>query len=298
MENKVLSYLKSLFPINSVADFGCGTGKWLKAAENLGISDIRGVDKLNLEQTDLDGDKYLQHDLNESVYLGKKYDLVICLGLAGYIRADAENTLFDSLCWHGDLILFSSPIVGQNFGRGGVREQFHSYWEKKFDDEGYVLADILRPKYWEDSEVSTDFKQNALLFVNRSNQELLAKVDTAHRMVDVIHVDYYKSLLRHSYNMGQMCEQYLKDIDKGNRANAELLFFAIQQALKMIDKYDHNDKDLLLHFKVQDVRFCADKYEIADHDAFHEKIVAYYRHNGENAKADEFINQPWLSDNA
>ena len=74
---QVLSYLFPLFDPQSVVDFGCGLGTWLKMAKRLGAIDILGIDceDIPLHQLHISKNDLLIYDLRRPLDLEKKFDL-------------------------------------------------------------------------------------------------------------------------------------------------------------------------------------------------------------------------------
>jgi hypothetical protein len=66
---------------NSVLDVGCGTGTWMRAAIDLGVKTVRGIDGIMVPDDTLLVEKSLVHqrDLTKAFHLGAKFDLALCL---------------------------------------------------------------------------------------------------------------------------------------------------------------------------------------------------------------------------
>ena len=122
-----------IVPIRSVVDFGCGAGTWLKAAEQLGVHDILGLDfGDNSRQLMIRQDQFMRQDLTVPIHLGRKFDLVMSTEVAEHLSSDAAEDFIQSLCRHGDIVLFSAAIPGQG-GTHHVNEQYPSYWINIFE---------------------------------------------------------------------------------------------------------------------------------------------------------------------
>src|ERR1700730_14205979 len=71
----------------SLLDVGCGTGTWLRAALDLGVVEIYGVDGVPIGQEALLFPQQLfqVQDLSCPFDLGRKFDLVLCLEVAEHL---------------------------------------------------------------------------------------------------------------------------------------------------------------------------------------------------------------------
>lgn len=120
--------------IQSVVDFGCGTGSWLYAAKVFGVTDLVGVDGPAGESPG----EYVEHDLTVPLVLGRRFDLAICVEVAEHLPESASAVLLDTITDHSDLVLFSAATPGQG-GDGHINEQPHQYWDTRFLVRGYSL---------------------------------------------------------------------------------------------------------------------------------------------------------------
>src|SRR5215475_776013 len=66
---------------NSLLDVGCGQGTWLKAARDLGIRDVLGIDGVSIPDDRLfvPRDCILKHDLTKAWNLDRVFDIALCL---------------------------------------------------------------------------------------------------------------------------------------------------------------------------------------------------------------------------
>jgi len=162
----VLPHLLDIIHPESVLDVGCGTGEWLKAFADAGVSDIQGVDGpwVNADALQIPRDCFRAVDLRVPIDLGRHFDLVVSLEVAEHIPHASADTFVDSLVRHGDIVLFSAAIPGQG-GTFHVNEQWPEYWGKRFKARGYVGIDCVRPLVWEDPSVDYWYAQNVFLFV-------------------------------------------------------------------------------------------------------------------------------------
>jgi SAM-dependent methyltransferase len=129
----------------SVLDVGCGIGLALEALARAGVAERMGVDGLPPEATALPATQYRQHDLTRPLRLGRRFDLVLCLGVAEHLPPGRDEVLLDSIARHaGTAILFSAAEPGQP-GHGHVNCQLLAVWLAAWRSRGWVpeLIDSL-----------------------------------------------------------------------------------------------------------------------------------------------------------
>src|SRR5262245_5248510 len=85
--------LPKLFPFGlpgSILDVGCGTGMWLRAVMELGISNFVGIDcaEISPDQLLFPSDQFCCQDLSAPIDLGRRFELVICLEVAEHLEQD------------------------------------------------------------------------------------------------------------------------------------------------------------------------------------------------------------------
>jgi len=181
------------YPINSVVDFGCGIGTWLKAFQNCGVNELLGLDgewcNKELLHKYLDEQNFKSVDLEKPIHLGKQYDLVISLEVAEHLKESAADTFVQSLVDAGKIILFSAAIPYQG-GFNHINEQWPSYWADKFRLHGYKTYDVIRNKIWNKPEIESWYKQNMFLVLHNS-----IKVNFEEQEVlSLIHPDIYLNI--------------------------------------------------------------------------------------------------------
>tara|TARA_R110002096_G_scaffold401880_1_gene598923 strand:+ start:13609 stop:14433 length:825 start_codon:yes stop_codon:yes gene_type:complete len=160
---KLLSYYKP----KTVLDVGCGVGTWLTIFEK-NECEVFGIDGDYVETKDLiiDSSKFKPLNLNLKFNLEKKFDLVISLEVAEHILKENAKNFIDSLCFHGDVILFSAAIPGQE-GTLHFNEQYNEFWVNLFSQNGYKCFDFLRHEVWNNDMVSWWYRQNILIFIRK-----------------------------------------------------------------------------------------------------------------------------------
>jgi SAM-dependent methyltransferase len=148
----------------SILDVGCGTGTWLRAALDLGIDDVYGVDGQGAAVSKLlfPRERFTLLDLRRRFDLGRRFDLVICLEVAEHLPADAAEPLVESLVMHGDRILFSAACPGQP-GQHHINCQWPEWWQDIFNRHGFACADAIRWRMWSSSTIEPWYRQNSFI---------------------------------------------------------------------------------------------------------------------------------------
>lgn len=153
---------------SSVGDFGCGVGYWLRAAMDLGITDVRGFDGDYVERSQLciPPERFTAVDLTKPVDPGRRFDLALCLEVGEHLPRSAAATLVGTLTRASDIILFSAAIPLQG-GVDHINEQWPAYWAELFANHGYEAVDVVRRRIWNDERIRAHYKQNLILYVQR-----------------------------------------------------------------------------------------------------------------------------------
>ena len=146
---------------SSLLDVGCGNGTWLKAALDLGIADVCGVEgvKIPSDQLKVPAAMIQRKDLTIPWTLDRRFDVVICLEVAEHLAVDFAPVLIDALVKHSDRIYFSAACPGQ-IGQHHVNCQWPAYWQQLFNDRGYVCRDDARWRIWDLGTVEPWYRQN------------------------------------------------------------------------------------------------------------------------------------------
>jgi SAM-dependent methyltransferase len=159
--------------VNSVVDFGCGLGTWLRAFKENGIPEILGLDgkwcNTQLLFKNIDQGEFQYVDLENPIILEKTYDMAISLEVAEHVSPERADIFVQSLVNAAKIILFSAAIPEQR-GFNHINEQWPSYWIEKFQKHGYVFHDVLRSKIWFNEHVEVWYKQNIFLVVREDIQ--------------------------------------------------------------------------------------------------------------------------------
>lgn len=164
----VVPLLLRLFPAKSVIDVGCGSGTWAKAYLEADC-DVLGVDGnvVQPRQLLIPAQRFERHDLNESLSINRRFDLVNCLEVAEHLEPSRGPGFVGDLCRLGDVVVFSAAVPGQG-GTHHVNEQWPSYWIPHFRAAGFLPWDCVRWQIWNHREVAWWYVQNLFAFVKES----------------------------------------------------------------------------------------------------------------------------------
>lgn len=189
----VLPLVTRLLAPASVVDVGCGVGTWLKVAQELGISDVIGIDGAYARNAGLkiDDSCFVAADLASTVPdLGRRFDLAMSLEVAEHLPPQRSDGFVADLCSLADVVLFSAGVPTQ-LGTDHINLQPQSAWARRFNDRGYRTFDVVRPHVWSNDGVEVFYRQNAMLHVNTERADLIATAEQASAalpmLIDVIH---------------------------------------------------------------------------------------------------------------
>lgn len=193
--------LRRLFEFHrphSILDVGCGQGAWLAAAGELGCERLVGVDGPWVDSAALLGRNisFSTVDLEKPLAHAGRYDLCISVEVAEHLSPPRAGDFVGSLCAASDVVLFSAAIrlQGGTFHRN---EQPQSFWAARFHDAGYDCHDVIRPALWTNPNVESWYRQNMLLYVQRSHplNERLQSRQPCSLPLDVVHPAIYEGNL-------------------------------------------------------------------------------------------------------
>ena len=173
----IISYILSNLKIDSVVDFGCGSGTWISEFKRQGVKDVLGIDGDYVQSSWqlIDSKFFKPYDLTKKLVLDKKYDLAVTLEVAEHIDKKYEDVFVENLISASDIILFSAAVPNQG-GTGHVNEQYPTYWIEKFKKRGYEYYDCLRWKFWEDNEIAFWYRQNIMFYVKKEKYAAFKKL--------------------------------------------------------------------------------------------------------------------------
>ena len=212
--HEVLPLIFEVIKPSSVIDIGCGTGHWVAAARELGVTDVFGVDGpwVSEKQLAISKENFASHDLGTPLKLGQRYDLALSFEVAEHLPESAARTFVQSLCEAADVIAFSAAIPGQG-GRHHVNEQWPSYWAHLFGEHGYDCYDYLRPRIWNNPGVAWYYAQNALIFVRRPTAHVAnSSFGQPVRPLSLVHPVLWSAEVARMKHPGKLLERLLKSL--------------------------------------------------------------------------------------
>jgi len=199
---KVLGIVSRVVPeIRSAVDIGCGVGTWLSVLRKDDTFEVQGVDGnwVNRAHLQIPVEFFKQHDLTKDLQLPRRYDLAISLEVAEHLPSHRAAPFVNLLTNLADFILFSAAIPYQG-GRGHINEQWPDYWVKLFSERGYLVLDFIRPEIWNDSDITSWYKQNILFFVaaDKLPSLNLPAESASSSALSLVHPDTYLKLRKQS----------------------------------------------------------------------------------------------------
>ena len=163
--SRIVPLLVELIEPKSVVDVGCGTGTWLAAFEDAGISDVLGIDTAGVgDSLEIPKTKFVIQDVSRPLAVSRTFDLALCLEVAEHLPPSSAGTLIASLTQLAPVIVFSAAIPFQG-GNHHVNEQWPDYWWKLFVEHDFVAIDCLRPRVWRYELDAWWYAQNMMLYV-------------------------------------------------------------------------------------------------------------------------------------
>jgi len=193
---RIAPLVLAIVPARSILDVGCGTGHFLRAFREAGVTEITGIDGDHVprEQLVIESDHFVTCDLSQGFDLNRRYDLVVSLEVAEHLPPASAESFVAALVRHAPVIVFSAAIPFQG-GTAHLNEQWPSYWAGLFARHDYLAYDALRPVLWRDGQVAWWYRQNILLFAGaqaRSTHPALAALSpVAGASLDQVHPDNY-----------------------------------------------------------------------------------------------------------
>jgi 2-polyprenyl-3-methyl-5-hydroxy-6-metoxy-1,4-benzoquinol methylase len=158
------------FRPKTVIDIGCGTGALLAAFKGLNC-EVKGLEyseaglaycrKRNLSVRKFNIEK---DSLGE-----EQYDLAVSFEVAEHLPAWSAKRYVKLLCKLSPLVVMSAATPGQG-GRDHINEQPHSYWQRKFDVNGYSFDQDTSKKFskaWRAAGAAFWYCDNVMVFLRR-----------------------------------------------------------------------------------------------------------------------------------
>jgi hypothetical protein len=215
----------SLLQPRSVCDVGCSQGAWLAVFKEHGVERVVGIDGDYVERDELKiGEhEFVAADLERGVPQVGRFDLAVSLEVAEHLAPEAAAPLVDGLVGLAPAVLFSAAIPGQG-GRGHLNEQWPDYWGDLFAAHGYLPVDAVRDRVWLNPSVNVWYRQNTLLFAERSLIDSHEPLGEAHahnvgRPLSVVHPLILQAALERPW---KFFGQLLDELRAGTTTHEEL----------------------------------------------------------------------------
>lgn len=173
-------------------------GTWCKAASDLGVENILGLDQHVYEQQYmLISDKnYIRFNLKNKLNGYGPFDIAISVEVAEHIDNTYVDSFIRNVCSQSNVVLFSAALPFQG-GTGHINEKRCSFWKQKFNKYGYEIIDCIRPHFWDDQNIEIWYRNNCVLFVkNHMYSEFVTKIPKDMPPLDIIHPEMLERILR------------------------------------------------------------------------------------------------------
>ena len=163
---RVLPHLLELAAPRSMIDVGCGIGTWLKAAAELGVRDLAGLDGAYVDRSllQIPHEQFTAIDLTQPFRVERTFDVALSLEVAEHLPEASAEPFVESLTRLAPVILFSAAIPHQ-MGAHHINEQWQTWWVERFARAGFIAVDCMRWRVWDDPDVEWWYAQNMLLMV-------------------------------------------------------------------------------------------------------------------------------------
>ncbi len=193
--------------VSSLIDVGCGTGPWLRAAMDHGISDVHGVDGVIASECELAvaRDLISIRNLTQPLEINRRFSVALCLEVAEHLDERHAAVLIASLVGLADVIVFSAACPNQP-GQHHVNCQWPEYWQNLFNKHHYVCNDKVRWDIWGLSAVEPWYRQNIFTAHRRPSE-----AGNEPRLPPVVHPE-----MSVHYMLGANRARQLREIESGS----------------------------------------------------------------------------------
>jgi SAM-dependent methyltransferase len=190
---RILPIAIELLEPSSMVDVGCGVGTWARAAMELGIIDVVGVDGDYIDRAALQipADRFRAEDLGQPLSLERRFDLAVSMEVAEHLAPERATQFIGELTGLAPAVLFSAAIPHQD-GHHHVNERWQSYWAELFRQFNFEPFDVIRPQVWRDAEVEPWYAQNVILYLSQdlaTSTTLTASMPG--ELFDLVHPEMY-----------------------------------------------------------------------------------------------------------
>lgn len=192
---QIVSFITRLVQPKSVVDVGCGLGAWCAQFAKIGIADVIGLDGAYVDTSQLKIPRALfkDMDLELPIRLERSFDLAVSLEVAEHLSARRARSFVADLTRLAPIVLFSAAIPGQG-GDQHINEQWQSYWQRLFADQGFRAIDCVRPSFWNNEQVEYWYRQNTLLYVRGEIADRF-RIFGEPSQIDIVHPEYLRGML-------------------------------------------------------------------------------------------------------
>ena len=198
----IAPFLFEVLQPRSAIDIGCGRGFWLLELSRLGVERIYGMDGpwAPVDKLAFPSEKFQSCDLNSSIRLNESFDLALSLEVAEHLAPERASSFVNDLCALAPAVFFSAAVPGQG-GTHHYNEQWPSYWAKLFEKNDFIAYDIVRPRFWNDENITWWYKQNTTLYVHKDKTPELEGLKpyrhcTPDELQSLIHPTLYNQKIR------------------------------------------------------------------------------------------------------
>ena len=162
---KYLKVVKKVIKINSIIDFGSGTGAWLLAAKSLGINKLIGIEKHY--EIDIEDAKILKQNVFDKVNFSA--DIAVSVEVGEHILPEKSSIFIDNITSSSDIVIFGAATTHQS-GDGHINCREVVFWEKLFNKRDFELIDFFRQKFWNSPRINKAYVQNTFLYIKRGSK--------------------------------------------------------------------------------------------------------------------------------
>ncbi len=166
----IVPLIKKLIPnVESVVDFGCAQGVWLKTWLESGVRDIQGFDGDYVDRALLyiPEEKFTATNLNEPVSGSRKFDLAYSFEVGEHLKPERAEQFIESITSFSDFAIFAASPPGQG-GENHINERPFDDWRQMFLSRGYIAFDCIRPLIKDLDTVSFWYRYNTILYVKEN----------------------------------------------------------------------------------------------------------------------------------